>query len=154
MSTTPSRLSHDGDSPQGASAGDVAPDRPARAEKQLISIGFGDRPSTPPPDRFADRVVFHLVRIFGLTLAALLLFGLLAAAGLRIAAADHPNPWSVVQFATAEALGKYAWVIAGLSAAAGLGLGLLVLVVFLVLLAVGARVPRGPARPTHPSPRT
>ena len=164
MTTTPpSRLSQDGDSPQGAFAAHVGLGRPARAENGTLSIRSDDPASTSPLERFEDTVAFHLLRCFGITIAALVTVGGSILVALRLAAADKPNPWSVVQVAIAQALGEIAGLIAGLSALA-FGLGLLVLVVFLVLWALSARVPQPRLRPkpeldrmerpTPPSPRT
>ncbi len=153
MTTTPpSRLSQDGDRPQGAYAGDVGRDRPARATKRVLSIGSDDSASTSPLERFEDGVVFHPVRIFGLTVAALVLGGLVVVAGLRIAAAHHPTPWQVVQIAAAEAMAGIAELLAGVSAAMFV-LGLVILVVLLVVAAVSARFPQPGIRP-RPEPTT
>ena len=164
MTTTPpSRLSQDGDSPQGAFAAHVGLGRPARAENGALSTRSAGRASTSPLERFEDTVAFHLLRCFGITIAVMVLAGMGIIAGLWIAAADQPNPWSIVQHAFARGMAGIAQLIAGLSGRL-VAFGLIVLLVFLVLAAVSARVsqprlrvepePGRGERPTHPSPRT
>ena len=164
MSTAPpSRLSQDGDSPQGAFAAHVGRDRPARAENGAPSTRSDGRASTSLLERFEDTVAFHLFRCFAITIAVIFVAGLAILAGLRLAATDKADAWSFAQLAFAQAIADAAGVIAGLSALA-VALGVLVLVVFLVLAAVAARVPHPPLRPkpkpsraerpTHPLPRT
>ena len=85
-----------------------------------------------------DRLAFHLLRIAGLTLACMILAGV----GVMSAAADHPNPWHVVQIAMAAASGEAEPFVAAFLAAFG-GLGAAIILVILVLWSLRARVERG-----------
>lgn len=82
----------------------------------------------------------HLLRVAGLTLACMAAAGFLFATAIRIAAADHPDPWSVVQIAVATALVEAAPIVAVFLAAWG-ALGALILLV-LGLWTLGARAAR------------
>ena len=148
LPTCPSR---NGDAPQGvlvdphlvvriANAGDVGSDREAtRAHR-----------ATPPAERRgSDGLAVHLLRITGLTLACMVVAGLLVTAAIRIAAADHPNPWDVVQGALATALVVAAAIVAAFLAAwGGLGALLLLLLVFWTPWARAAGLRPKPERPT------
>lgn len=97
------------------------------------------RRSTPPKGRKrSDSLAFHLLRTTGLTLASIVVAALLIAAALRIAAADHADPWDVVLIESEGVLSEAVPVVAGVLAAwATLG----ALVVGLVLLCtIGPRV--------------
>ena len=150
--TSPSPLSQHGDRPQGANAGAGGSGRPARARNGVLSNDFDDSASTSPLERFEDTVVFRLLRLFGLTVAAVVVVGLVVVTALWIAAADPPHPWRVVQLAAAEAMAGIAELLAGVSAAMFV-LGLIILVVFLVVAAVSARFPQPGFRP-RPEPTT
>ena len=130
LPTCPSR---NGDAPQGvlvdphlvvriANTGDVGSDREATRARH----------ATPPGERSGSvGLAVYLLRIAGLTLACMVVAGLLVTAAIRIAAADHPNPWDVVQGALATALvGAAAIVAAFLAAWGGLGALILLILVF------------------------
>lgn len=81
---------------------------------------------------------FHLIRLFGLTLAAVIVAMSLGLLALRLAAADEPDPWSTVQLVAADTLLRSAELF-GAFAAWGGGLALILLLAVLVLALVHHR---------------
>ena len=154
MTTTGTEhLSPGGGRPQGAFAADVGSGRTARAIDRELSTGSESGGATPPQTRFLDTTAFHLVRLFGLTLAAQVVAGLIGLIALRIATDGEPDPWSTIQLIVAEALLRGAEIFGGFLAAMG-GLGLVLLGLVVGWLALHSRTRPPPGIRTRPDPTT
>lgn len=151
--TPPPRLSEDAGSPQGAPAGAGGSDRAARDGTPELSTGSDEAGSTPFREPFTDTMTFHLLRLFGLTLAALILAGGIGLLAMRAALDDHPDPWSTVQLLAAETLVRITQVFAAVSAV-GAGLVAVLLIAGLALLAIDRWTGRSPELRAHPEPTT
>lgn len=88
----------------------------------------------------SDGLAVHLLRTFGLTLASGLVAATVVVATLRIAAADHPEPWDIILVEADGVLAETVPIVAGaLTAWAALGAFVLVLV---LVCTIGPRVCR------------
>lgn len=143
------RLSEDAGRPQGAPDGAGGSDRAARDGNPELSTGSERDGSTPFRPPFTDTLTFHLIRLFGLTLGALILAGGIGLLAMRAALDDHPDPWSTVQLLAAETLVRIAQVFAAVSAV-GAGLVAVILLGFLTLFVIDRRTSPPPELRARP----